>query len=291
MSLTRLSLQSDETNEPARSGGGKGRGVIAVLLVLLLGALGYLGYWVQQRLVASEQQLALMTLKADQATALAKQAADRAAAAETSAHTAAEGRKVAEAETADAHQQADTARQDADTARQEATSAKETAAQAQAEAERIRKKAEAEVTRLEAALGQVAETRRTALGLTMNLGSDYLKFEFDKADLRPEDKELLSKIAGILMTSHDYTISVNGHTDDVGTAEYNQKLSERRAQAVRDYLVRAGLSPEILSVEGHGKSRPLVAGNSDAVRAKNRRVELGIVNIQIRYGAQARGGA
>jgi len=125
----------------------------------------------------------------------------------------------------------------------------------------------------------------------MNLGSDYLKFEFDKADLRPEDKELLAKIAGILMTSHDYTISVNGHTDDVGTAEYNQKLSERRAQAVRDYLVKAGLSAEILSVEGHGKSRPLVAGNSDAARAKNRRVELGIVNIQIRYGAQARGGA
>jgi len=291
MSLTRLSLQSDETNEPAPAGGGRGRSVIAFLLVVLLAALGYLGYWVQQRLVASEQQAAVMTLKADQATALARQAAERAATAEASARAAAEGRKVAEAETADAHQQADTARQDADTARQEATSAKETAAQAQAEAERIRKKAEAEVTRLEAALGQIAETRRTALGLTMNLGSDYLKFEFDKADLRPDDKELLAKIAGILMTSHDYTISVNGHTDDVGTAEYNQKLSERRAQAVRDYLVKAGLSAEILSVEGHGKSRPLVAGNSDAARAKNRRVELGIVNIQIRYGAQARGGA
>jgi OOP family OmpA-OmpF porin len=118
----------------------------------------------------------------------------------------------------------------------------------------------------------------------MNLGSNYLKFEFDKADLRPEDKELLSRIAGILMTSHDYTISVNGHTDDVGTDAYNQKLSERRAQAVRDYLVKAGLAAEILSVEGHGKSRPIVAGNTEAARAKNRRVELGIVNIQIRYG-------
>src|SRR6185503_8048296 len=136
MSLTRLSLQSDETNEPAPAGGGRGRSVIAFLLVVLLAALGYLGYWVQQRLVASEQQAAVMTLKADQATALARQAAERAATAEASARAA-----------ADAHQQADTARQDADTARQEATSAKETAAQAQAEAERIRKKAEAEVTR------------------------------------------------------------------------------------------------------------------------------------------------
>ena len=93
---------------------------------------------------------------------------------------------------------------------------RETAAQAQAEAERIRKRPKPRSSRLEAALGQIGETRRTALGLVMNLGSDHLKFEFDKADLRPEDKELLSRIAGILLTSHDYTISVNGHTDDVG---------------------------------------------------------------------------
>ena len=65
-----------------------------------------------------------------------------------------------------------------------------------------------------------------------------MKFEFDKAFLRPQDKELLSRIAGILLTSHDYTISVNGHTDDVGSDAYNQRLSQRRAQAVRDYLGR-----------------------------------------------------
>jgi outer membrane protein OmpA-like peptidoglycan-associated protein len=154
---------------------------------------------------------------------------------------------------------------------------------AQAEADRIRAKAEADVGRLEEALGKIAETRRTALGLVMNLGSDHLKFEFDKAELRPGDKELLSRIAGIMVTAHDYTISVNGHTDDVGSDGYNKTLSERRAQSVRDYLVKAGLSEEILSVEGHGKSLPLVRGTNDAARAKNRRVELGIVNTQIRY--------
>jgi outer membrane protein OmpA-like peptidoglycan-associated protein len=53
---------------------------------------------------------------------------------------------------------------------------------------------------------------------------------------------------------------------------------------VRDYLVQAGLSPAILSVEGHGKALPLLPGRSDAARAKNRRVELGLVNTQIRYG-------
>jgi outer membrane protein OmpA-like peptidoglycan-associated protein len=283
MSLTSLSLQSDETKAPARSGG-KGLVALLLLVILLVAGLGFLAYATLRRTIALEQQVATLTVKADVAAALARQAVDRADAADTAARTAAEGRQLAEAQTADARQQADTARQDADSAREEATSAKETAAKAQAEADRIRKRAEAEVNRLEAALGQIAETRRTALGLMMNLGSDHLKFEFDKAELRPEDRELLARIAGIMMTSHDYTISVNGHTDDVGSDAYNQGLSERRAASVRNYLVKAGLPADILSVEGHGKKVPLVRASSDAARAKNRRVELGIVNTQIQYG-------
>jgi outer membrane protein OmpA-like peptidoglycan-associated protein len=276
MSSRGLSLQSDETSEPAR-GPGKGLVVLVILLLLSVAGLGFLAYQMWQRTSAVERQLASVSGKTDESTALARQAMERAVAAEAAARAAAEGRQVAEAQTADA-------RQEADTARQEASTARETAARAEAEAAGIRRKAEAEVKRLEAALGQIAETRRTALGLVMNLGSDHLKFEFDKAELRPEDKELLSRIAGILMTSHDYTISVNGHTDDVGSEAYNRTLSERRAEAVRDYLVKSGLSAEILSVEGHGKALPLVPGRSDAARAKNRRVELGIVNMQIRYG-------
>ena len=271
-----LSLQSDETSEPAR-GRGKGLVVLVVILLLCVAGLGFLAYQILQRTSAIERQLASLSGRTDESTALARQAMERAAAAEAAARAAAEGRQLAEAQTADARQQADAARQ-------EAGSARETAARAEAEADRVRKKAEAEVNRLEAALGQIAETRRTALGLVMNLGSDHLKFEFDKADLRPEDRELLSRIAGIILTSHDYTISVNGHTDDVGSAAYNQKLSERRAEAVRDYLVKSGLSAEILTVTGHGKALPLVAGTSDAACAKNRRVELGLVNTQIRYG-------
>jgi len=271
-----LSLQSDEASEPAR-GRGKGLVVLVVLLLLAVGGLGFLAYEMRQRTSAMERQLASLSGKTDESTALARQAMERAVAAEAASRAAAEGRQLAEAQTADARQQADAARQ-------EAGSARETAARAEAEADRVRKKAETEVNRLEAALGQIAETRRTALGLVMNLGSDHLKFEFDKADLRPEDRELLSRIAGIILTSHDYTISVNGHTDDVGSAAYNQKLSERRAEAVRDYLVKSGLSAEIITVTGHGKELPLVAGTSEAARAKNRRVELGLVNTQIRYG-------
>jgi len=273
---TSLDLRSDETSQPVRS---RGRGliVLVVLLIALVTGLGIFSYQVLRRMEAVERQVATLSTQAAEATTLSRQALERAASAEASARAAAEGRQLAEQQAADAAQ-------DAGAARQEATSALETAARAQAEAASIRKKAEAEVNRLEAALGQIAETRRTALGLVMNLGSDYLKFEFDKALLRPEDRELLSRIAGIMLTSQDYTISVNGHTDDVGGAAYNQKLSERRAQTVRDYLVKAGLRPEILSVEGHGKSLPLVRGSSEAARAKNRRVELGIVNTRIRYG-------
>ena len=91
-------------------------------------------------------------------------------------------------------------------------------------------------------------------------------------------------MAGILLSSQDYTVSVNGHTDDVGSDAYNQRLSERRAQAVRDYLVKAGLPPEILTVTGHGKALPLVRSATDAARSKNRRVELGIANTRIQYG-------
>jgi outer membrane protein OmpA-like peptidoglycan-associated protein len=273
--MTSLSL-SEDTLEHQR-GGGRGAAVVAFLLVILLAGVGYLGYQGWRRLAAVEARMAALSDRMDKATIAAQQALERANAAQAAAMAAAEGRQLAEAQTGQAQAEADAARK-------QAMSALEAAAGAQAEADRIRKQAEAELNRLQEALGQIAETRRTALGLVMNLNSDYLKFDFDKAELHQSDKELLSRIAGILMTSPDYTISVNGHTDDVGTDEYNQKLSERRAQAVRDYLVKAGLPPGIFTVTGHGKKRPLVPGTSEKARAKNRRVELGIVNTKILYG-------
>jgi outer membrane protein OmpA-like peptidoglycan-associated protein len=282
--MTSLDLQSADRPEPDQ---GRGRGLLLLLLLLLLAGLaglGYLSYRILQRTEAAERQLSSVAAQSAETAALARQAMERAVAADEAARAAAEGRQVAELKAAGARDEADASRLAAATAKQQATTAEASAAAARAEAERIRKRAEAERDRLESALGQIAETRRTALGLVMNLGGDHLKFEFNKADLSARDRELLSRIAGILVTAHDYTISVNGHTDDIGTDAYNQKLSERRAQAVRDYLQQAGLPAEILSVTGHGKSLPLVRGTSDAARAKNRRVELAIANTQIRYG-------
>jgi outer membrane protein OmpA-like peptidoglycan-associated protein len=272
-----LSLRDEP--EPRKPEPRRGRGLLLLLLLLLggVGGLGYVAWRIEQRARDAEARLQVLSAQADRAAALAEQASEKAFSADQAPRAAAEGRAVAEGKAEDA-------RLEAEAARQEATTAVASAEQAKAEAERIRKRAEAERDRLESALGQIAETRRTALGLVMNLGGDHLKFEFNRAELSAKDRELLARIAGILITAHDYTISVNGHTDDVGTAAYNQKLSERRAQAVRDYLVEAGLQPEILSVTGHGKSLPLVRGTSDAARAKNRRVELAIANTQIRYG-------
>jgi outer membrane protein OmpA-like peptidoglycan-associated protein len=263
--LTSLSSQSRDPREPARARTGF-HALLAVLILALFAGLGFFGREALRRMDAVDKQLAELSAKADEAAALSRQAVAQAAAAEASAGTAAAARQQAEAE-------ATLAREEAGTARRQATSAIDAAAAAQVEADRVRKQAEAEVNRLE-----------QALGLVMNLGSDYLKFEFDRAELRPQDRELLSRIAGILMTSRDYSVSVNGHTDDVGSEEYNQKLSERRAEAVRDYLLGAGLPPEILSVTGHGKSRPLLPGSSEAARARNRRVELGIAHMRILQG-------
>jgi outer membrane protein OmpA-like peptidoglycan-associated protein len=254
--------------------------ILAAVALLLLAGLGFLGFQIFERLESIETRVGALKEQAETATATSEAAFQEARHAEETARAAAEGRVLAEAETVRAKEETVTAVQDAASARQERDEARE-------EAERIRAEAEAELERLEEALGKIAETRRTALGLVMNLGEDSIKFDFDKADLKPENRELLSRVAGILLSSPDFTVGVNGHTDDVGTTEYNQKLSERRAQAVRDYLVGAGLSPEIMTVTGWGKSNPRVQGASDAARAKNRRVELAIVNARVQYKGMA----
>jgi outer membrane protein OmpA-like peptidoglycan-associated protein len=280
--MTTLSLRDEDVRERNRTSGST-LPLLVLLLAAVIAAIVF-GWRQHQRTLAAEARVAALSAKVDELSATARAAMDRASSADTSARAAAFGRQIAEEQAQGARQDADAARLQTTAAQQEAMTARETAARAEAEKEAIRKRAESERNRLEAALGEIAETRKTALGLVMNLGGDHLKFEFDKAELSAKDRELLSRIAGIMLTAQDYTISVNGHTDDVGSDAYNQALSERRAQAVRDYLAQAGIPEEILSVTGHGKSLPLVKGSTDAARAKNRRVELAIANTQIRYG-------
>jgi outer membrane protein OmpA-like peptidoglycan-associated protein len=174
----------------------------------------------------------------------------------------------------------------AQAAQQQAQTAQQQAAVAEQKADEYRQQREAELARLQQVLGQIADTRRTAMGLIMTLGSNSIRFDFDKSDIKPPYRETLSRIAGVLSTLKGYSIYVYGYTDDVGTQDYNLGLSERRAQAVRDYLVKSGLDPKIISTKGFGKSDPRVPGDSARARAGNRRVEIGIVDSTLHLAGQ-----
>ena len=78
----------------------------------------------------------------------------------------------------------------------------------------------------------------------------------------------------VLRDNPDLRVTVEGHTDSVGSAAYNQKLSERRAQAVKRYLVRQGIDPSRITTEGYGKSRPIASNETEEGRAKNRRADI-----------------
>jgi OmpA-OmpF porin, OOP family len=171
---------------------------------------------------------------------------------------------------------------DALEAHQQAAAAQQAASVAEQKADEYRQQREAELARLQQALGQIAETRRTAMGLVMTLGSNSVKFDFDKAEIKPQYREILSRIAGVLMGVRGYSVYVYGYTDDIGTQAYNLELSKRRADAVRDYLLKAGLDPTIITAKGFGKTDPRVRGDSAKARAMNRRVEIGLVDSTIR---------
>lgn len=104
-----------------------------------------------------------------------------------------------------------------------------------------------------------------------------VQFETDSARLRPEATAILDKAAEGLRRSPDVSVEVQGHTDDVGADDYNLKLSQRRADAVRQYLIDHGVAAERLTAKGYGESRPKSPGTDDASRAENRRVVLEIV--------------
>src|SRR5690242_6681195 len=252
------------------------------LVGLVLVVLGVLFYVVLARLDRVDREVHQLNTQADQTSTKAQAAAANAAAALVRAANAEQSAQQAASQRDVAQQQKSQAQQQAQQAEQQAQAAQQQAAQAQAKAEEYRKQRQAELDNLQQTLGQIASTRRTALGLVMTLGSKSIRFGFDKSSLRPEDREVLSRIAGILSTLKGYQISVYGYTDDIGTKDYNQKLSERRAQSVYDYLVHNGLDSTIMTTKGFGEADPLVAGNSEQARATNRRVEIGIVDSTIK---------
>jgi outer membrane protein OmpA-like peptidoglycan-associated protein len=107
-----------------------------------------------------------------------------------------------------------------------------------------------------------------------------INFDFNKATLRPESEPVLRQLLAMFNADQNYFAELGGHTDNVGTAAYNQKLSEARAVAVKAWLVSHGIGEQRITPKGYGDTRPLVPNTTDANRFKNRRVELKRANCK-----------
>jgi outer membrane protein OmpA-like peptidoglycan-associated protein len=233
--------------------------------------------------------------------------AQRASAAEAERKSAQADRLAAERrreESERASQQAQLAAQEALRARKEAEDLRAAALRAQAEAEHHRaaalkqqQAAEAEAARNRAAaaeldqrlqqavrereelrgslltqLNVILETRDTARGLVVNLSD--VTFATGQATLEPGAREKLARVSGILAAHPTLRLEIEGHTDSVGSDAFNQALSERRAEAVRNYLIQQGVPEPSTSGVGFGKSRPVASNDTPEGRQLNRRVEL-----------------
>ena len=163
---------------------------------------------------------------------------------------------------------------DADAAEAEARAAKAREAQQAAEqsAQLASQQAEQVRERLRQQLNAVLQTTETARGLIVNM-YDVL-FDFNKYTLKSEAREKLAKVSGILLAYPNLKLQVEGYTDNIGSDEYNQKLSEERADSVREYLVSQSVTDANVSAKGLGKNDPIADNSTDKGRAQNRRVEL-----------------
>jgi outer membrane protein OmpA-like peptidoglycan-associated protein len=211
---------------------------------------------------AAQKQAETAKAEAEQAKAEAQQAAQQAAQAAQEA-----AREKEEAEKAKAEAVAQQQALAAETAK---------AQQAAAQSEQLRQQAEKEKQELRARLLQqlntILATRDTARGLIANM-SDVL-FKTGSFELLPGARERLAKVSGILLAYPTLHVQIEGHTDSVGGDDYNQQLSEKRADAVRDYFVQQGISADSIEARGFGKTQPIASNDTPEGRQQNRRVEL-----------------
>jgi outer membrane protein OmpA-like peptidoglycan-associated protein len=254
---------------------------------------------------AEEARLMAVKQKAEdeaQAAAAAREAkaradADAEAKRRAEAETARAQAEAARAQAEQAKAEAEKMKQEALAAAQEAARQKDEAEKAKAEAiaqqqilaaetdkaraaaaqsDNLRQQAEKEKQELRARLLQqlnsILATRDSARGLIANM-SDVL-FRSGSFELLPAARERLAKVSGIVLAYPSLHLAVEGHTDSVGSDQYNQDLSEHRAQSVRDYFVQQGISSNTIEARGFGKSDPIASNDTPDGRQQNRRVEL-----------------
>ena len=117
----------------------------------------------------------------------------------------------------------------------------------------------------------------------LNKAMSGIEFENNQATIKPSSYQILDQVAQIFIDNPSYLVEVQGHTDNVGKADYNMNLSERRAQAVRTYLVNKGVPASRLTARGYGMTKPIADNSTAAGRAKNRRVEFNITFEEVTY--------
>ena len=124
--------------------------------------------------------------------------------------------------------------------------------------------------------GSITETSGSGIvsgsqeDLIVNVG-DRVFFGYDSSDLDSDALELLQDQVAWLKQNSDVTVTIEGHCDERGTREYNLALGEKRAQAVKNYLIGLGINPDRVSTISYGKERPAVVGSNDGAWAQNRR--------------------
>jgi outer membrane protein OmpA-like peptidoglycan-associated protein len=225
-------------------------------------------------------------LAAERAASVGREAQANAATdrANTEADAAAAARARAEADTAAARAQAERARLDAEAAAQRAALDKDAAFTAselarKAALEQSEREKQELRSKLAEQLNKVLETRDSARGLIVNM-SDVL-FDTAKFTLRPVAREKLSQLSGIVLAHPSLKLDVEGHTDSVGTDEYNMTLSQNRAGAVRDFLTQHGMNPSSIVSRGFGEGQPVASNDTASGRQQNRRVELVVSGDEI----------
>ena len=103
---------------------------------------------------------------------------------------------------------------------------------------------------------------------------DDVLFDFDKSNVKPEAAAILDRLVAFMNENKDKKASLSGHTDNIGTEAYNQRLSERRVSAVQGYIVKKGVESSRVSGQGFGESKPIADNKTREGRSKNRRVEI-----------------
>jgi outer membrane protein OmpA-like peptidoglycan-associated protein len=199
------------------------------------------------------------------ALALAEAVRERALRDQAAAEQAREAAARAQAERTAALATADAERARALNERAAAEQAREAAARAEREKSELR-------SSLIHQLNLILDTRESERGLVINI-SDVL-FDSGQYTLKPTAREKLARVSGIVLAHPGLRLEAEGHTDSIGSEEFNQQLSEKRALAVRDFLVEQGIPVMSLGAQGFGKTMPVAGNETAAGRQRNRRVEL-----------------